>query len=128
MDVSDSTSMTVKVKTHWSLLMIWQPLCVWEPLGTREQPEKEAVGEQSRAFQSIVDPVPNPNPYVTRLSTKMRGTTRVLHLFHQERVERVSKLSSMTGELGRRQAQPVGPSGQGRKWDSLLPWCVGPQG
>lgn len=31
----------------------------------------------------------------------------------------VSKLSSMTGELGRKQAQPVGPSGQGRKRVSL---------
>lgn len=31
----------------------------------------------------------------------------------------MSKLSSMTGELGGRQAQPVGPSGQGRKRVSL---------
>lgn len=31
----------------------------------------------------------------------------------------MSKLSSTTGELGRRQAQPVGPSGQGRKRVSL---------
>lgn len=31
----------------------------------------------------------------------------------------MSKLSSMTGEPGRRQAQPVGPSGQGRKRVSL---------
>lgn len=31
----------------------------------------------------------------------------------------MSKLSSTTGDLGRRQAQPVGPSGQGRKRVSL---------
>lgn len=40
---------------------------------------------------------------------------RAMHTLFKGQEWSVSKLSSMTGELGRKQAQPVGPSGQGRK-------------